>query len=634
MDQRSVKPQEPAPSPPRANAPRDAGIHLVGDAPAEEPVVAASPSETRPPPPTGDTVAFVQGPAARPAQAPNAPAPRATARTTPQALQETGAFVEPSPTTRGSASPATGGPSPRGLDETGAFVEDPVQDTSGPRKQSTAVPPKPQTTSAPAKPAAKAGALAGPPGGKLTALGDFKLVGKLGAGGMGVVYKARQVSLDRDVALKVLAKHLSENADYVARFQREAKLMARLEHPNVLRCYAVGTEYGFHYFAMEFVDGASFESWLKKFGKFSVGDALHVILKCADALQYAHEQGLVHRDIKPDNLLLTKKGVVKVADLGLAKATADDVGLTRTGTGAGTPLYMSPEQARDAKHVDCRADIYSMGCMLYAFLTGRTPFGGETYVEVIENKMKGKYPPARRANDQIPPRLDLIIDKMMVVNPEQRYQTCAEIIKDLEALGLANRTLSFVEGNPGAAVAAAPSAPPARVPTGPTHVDAKTAGTKPQTPAGPPEEGPDIWYVNFKNAKGTMVTKKMTTSQIVDLIRDDRLDEKDRASKSMKDNFRSLAVFREFEHVLKHKIVQERADRKAAKFQGVYEKLVQEHDRYQRWKWLKNKMYSTGGFLGLLLWLAVIAGVGYGGYLVFTKWVLQYILELFHLKPH
>src|SRR5207248_6262426 len=138
--------------------------------------------------------------------------------------------------------------------------------------------------------------------------------------------------------------------------------------------------------------------------------ALHIVLACAHALQHAHELKLVHRDIKPDNVLLTRKGVVKLADLGLAKAQDEDLSLTKTGTGAGTPLYMAPEQARDVKHVDHRSDIYSVGCMLYYFLTGKLPFTGETLVEVIDAKQKGKFTPARRLNADIPPRLDLIID--------------------------------------------------------------------------------------------------------------------------------------------------------------------------------------------------------------------------------
>src|SRR5258708_25966366 len=131
------------------------------------------------------------------------------------------------------------------------------------------------------------------------------------------------------------------------------------------------------------------EDWARKLGKLEVGDALHVIIACASALEHAYaDHKMIHRDIKPDNILLTNKGVVKVADMGLAKSTTDDMSLTQTGTGAGTPVYMAPEQFKDAKHVDNRSDIYSLGCMLYRFLTGETPFKGETYVELFSAKEK------------------------------------------------------------------------------------------------------------------------------------------------------------------------------------------------------------------------------------------------------
>src|SRR5262249_32437964 len=163
--------------------------------------------------------------------------------------------------------------------------------------------------------------------GKTAVLGDFRLVKKLGVGGMGQVFKGRQISLDRDVAVKVLSKQLAGNPAFVQRFYREARIMARLDHPHIVRCYGVGEAFGWHYVAMEYLDGGSMQDQLKKLGKLSLGDALHVILACAHALQHAHELEMIHRDIKPDNILLTGKGVVKVADLGLAKALSEELNL-------------------------------------------------------------------------------------------------------------------------------------------------------------------------------------------------------------------------------------------------------------------------------------------------------------------
>ncbi len=281
---------------------------------------------------------------------------------------------------------------------------------------------------------------------KTNALGDFRLVAKLGEGGMGTVYKARQISQPRDVALKVMAKDLAARPGFVERFHREGRLLARLDHPHIVRCYAVGESHGFYYLAMELVVGGSLKAWLDRLTRFSLGDALHAVLASAAALQYAHEQGLVHRDVKPDNLLLSAEGIVKVADLGLAKAADDDQGLTATGIGIGSPLYASPEQTRDAKHADARSDVYSLGCVFYHFLTGRPPFEASNFLELIVAKEKGTFVPARRHNRDVPKAIDSILTRMLAKLPEQRYASCAELAEDLQWQGLANRSLSFLEG--------------------------------------------------------------------------------------------------------------------------------------------------------------------------------------------
>jgi serine/threonine-protein kinase len=278
---------------------------------------------------------------------------------------------------------------------------------------------------------------------KTSTLGDFRLVAVLGEGGMGTVYKARQISRPRDVALKVLAKGLAEQPGLVERFHREGRLLARLEHPHIIRCYAVGEALGFHYLAMEFAGGGGLQVWLRRLGRLVVGDALHVGLACARALQYAHAQGLVHRDVKPANILLTGEGVVKVADLGLAKAVGD-LGLTQTGMGLGTPLYAAPEQALDAKRVDARSDLYALGCVLYHLLTGQPPFTGSNLVEVIGAKEKGAFAPARRLNPEVPGALDRIFPRLLARQPELRYRSCAELVEDLRCLGRDHTELSFL----------------------------------------------------------------------------------------------------------------------------------------------------------------------------------------------
>lgn len=278
-----------------------------------------------------------------------------------------------------------------------------------------------------------------------TQLGDYLLLQKLGQGGMGAVYRAKNQKLDKVVALKVLSSELGSKKAFVERFQREARLMAKLDHPNILRCLAIGATGGKHFLAMEYLDGGSVQTHLSRLGRLSLGDALRIVLATAAALEYAHGKKMVHRDIKPDNILLSARGGIKVADFGLAKA-ADDLCLTATGTCAGTPVFMAPEQARDVKRVDHRADIYSLGIMLYVMLTGKAPFGGQNLVEVTRAKDHGRFPPIRRFNQDVPEKLDLIVGKMLAPKPEHRYSSCAALIRDLERLGLANKDLRFLKG--------------------------------------------------------------------------------------------------------------------------------------------------------------------------------------------
>jgi serine/threonine-protein kinase len=455
---------------------------------------------------------------------------------------------------------------------------------------------------------------------KIEKLGDYKLIKRLGAGGMGEVYKGFQESLERDVAIKVLFKHLAANKDFVERFQREARIMAKLDHPNIMRCYGVGEESGFHYFAMEFVDGGSMQDVLDKHGRLKVGDAVHVMLACARALQHAHELNMIHRDIKPDNILVTRKGVIKVADMGLAKAHGENLNLTRTGTGAGTPVYMSPEQARDAKHVDHRSDIYSLGCMFYAFLAGKPPFSGDTYVELFEAKEKGKFEPARKSNIEIPERLDLMIDKMVAKKPEHRYQTCTELIRDLEGLGLANTTLSFIDDKPTAVTSPAKPGPsqlatrPQAANTPATKGPKTTAGAAPKQGGAKTEVSRDTWYLSYHTRDGKLLRRKLTTDQIRDLMRDPDFDLRAQASHDPKEGYRALATYPEFEHVLRGRLERARADRKTAKFKDMYKQLEKEEIQRKRWRWFRDLYRGAASWTMFLIYLGVLAVVAVGGY--------------------
>ena len=511
---------------------------------------------------------------------------------------------------------------PKELEDT--VAHDPASAPPQPKMEET-IPHTENEEAAAAKPAPDAPAKAppAPASGKTkeVVMGDYRLTKKLGQGGMGAVYQAHQISLDRPVALKVLSEELASKPAFVGRFQREAKVMAKLDHPNVLRCYGVHQTGKYHYLAMEFVDGGSVQDWLKKLGKFKLGDSLYLTLVCARALQHAHELNLIHRDIKPDNILLTKRGVIKIADLGLAKATDDDLGLTKTGTGAGTPIYMAPEQARDSKHVDGRTDIYAMGVMLYVFLTGELPFKGETLVEMIESKEKGKFSPSRRFNDEVPERLDLILDKMLAAKPEHRYQTCAEVILDLESLGLANERLSFIEPPPGPqSKSAPPTPPPKKINVVRAALSApRSAGRGAASPTPPADE---YWFASFTAADGKAVTRKLTFQQLQALVKNNSLNAETQVSRTLKGGYRALGTYPEFQGFVQANRTKEKAERKAEKFKAIYEKIDKEEKSRLRWRWFHNMTLRAGGLLGFILWLIIIAAVGVGLFFL-GRWGIQ-----------
>jgi eukaryotic-like serine/threonine-protein kinase len=262
----------------------------------------------------------------------------------------------------------------------------------------------------------------------------YRLVSRLGRGGMGSVYKAVQISMDRSVALKVLKPSLVKDDQQVARLRREAQLIGRLEHPNIVRGLDFGVSNGFHYFAMEYVDGESVKGVLDEKGPFKEADALEVVRKVALALDHAHAEGIVHRDIKPGNILLSRDGAVKLADYGLAKGPLEDQSLTQSGVTVGTPQYISPEQAKGPSEVDIRTDLYSLGATLYHMVTGRPPFEGETLAHLIQQVLYEPYAPPRTLRRDLSPDVAFLIDKLMARRPRHRFQTPKELLAALATL--------------------------------------------------------------------------------------------------------------------------------------------------------------------------------------------------------
>ena len=269
-----------------------------------------------------------------------------------------------------------------------------------------------------------------PPG---TRFGDYEILAELGSGGMGRVYRAKDLTLERIVALKMLAPQFGTDTGFVQRFLKEARAAARLNHPNIVQIYDFGQVDETYYLAMEYVDGHSLGAYLRR-GHFSERDAILVIRHACRALAVAHAEGLVHRDIKPDNLMLTSRGDVKLVDLGIAKRVDEDQSLTQTGQAVGTPHYISPEQIRGSRDVDARADIYSLGATLYHLVTGHTPFKGTSGALVMSMHLVQPLADPRTYVAGLSEGLCRVIRKMMAKSRDERYADVDTLDRDLYRL--------------------------------------------------------------------------------------------------------------------------------------------------------------------------------------------------------
>ncbi len=399
-------------------------------------------------------------------------------------------------------------------------------------------------------------------------LGDFQLIKKLGEGAMGAVYKARQLSFNnRIVALKILFPHVAKIPKLVERLRREGQVMGQLDHPNIIQAYAVDFAEGCHYVAMEYVSGSNTQKWLNQLKRFPVADAIRIAIDCAKALAYAHSQGVVHRDIKPENILLTKRGIVKVADLGMVKLSDDDMSLTQTGHAVGTPWYMPLEQARNAKEIDGRSDIYALGCSLYAFLTGQPPFVGRTLIDVLKAKELGTFTPARQANSDVPERLDLILLKMTAKHVKNRYQSCDELVADLEGLDLASAAISFTTQSAANTIRESDCDELARTSLISTTVAKSRADVDFVKSAGVVLD-PNTWYIQNVNASGTITTIRYTTPQLKKMLSDGTIKPTVRVSQNPEEGFRALATFKEFQGTAMSKMTKKIADQKTASSRG------------------------------------------------------------------
>lgn len=262
-------------------------------------------------------------------------------------------------------------------------------------------------------------------------LNRYKIVEKIGGGGMSVVWKAYDMVLDRNVALKILRPEMSEDEDFVRRFRREAQSVASLSHPNIVNIYDVGEDRGLYFIVMELIgEGETLRDKLKAQGRLEIEEALGIAAEICEALSHAHARRIIHRDIKPQNILLTKQGRVRVADFGIARALGG-ISTTSTDTVIGSAPYISPEQARNGM-VSTRSDLYSLGVVLYEMLSGRVPFAGDSPVAVALQHVEADAPSLRQSNPSIPLPVDELVRKAMAKDPMDRFQSADEMLDAIE----------------------------------------------------------------------------------------------------------------------------------------------------------------------------------------------------------
>lgn len=264
-------------------------------------------------------------------------------------------------------------------------------------------------------------------------IAGFKILSKIGEGAVGAVYKANQLSMDRIVAIKVLSPRYAGQQKMRLKFLSEARMAAKLSHTNIVQAIDVGQDGDINYFVMEYIDGPTVGRLLKRGGALEEKRCIQIILEAAQALSYAHRHGILHRDVKPDNLMITREGVVKLCDLGLARPVHDPEQI-KAGIIVGTPYYMSPEQARGTPDIDHRSDIYSLGATFYHMISGQVPFSGDNAVAVVTKHLTEPLIPPRQRAPQISAESDYVITRMMMKDRAERYQKMEEVIEDLQAI--------------------------------------------------------------------------------------------------------------------------------------------------------------------------------------------------------
>lgn len=340
----------------------------------------------------------------------------------------------------------------------------------------------------------------------LQSVGNYDLLDKIAEGGMGAIYRGRNRATSEIVAIKIMPPHMATNDTLLKRFEQEFRVANRLDHTNIVRALDYGTEGNTPYLVMEFVDGESLGQRIERDGPIPEVEAIRIIAQVAQGLHRAHKLGLIHRDVKPDNILITRDGVAKLADLGLVKEQEADLNLTKTGRGLGTPHFMAPEQFRNAKGADARCDIYSLGATLYMMVTGELPFKSSGPLDAWMKKIHNELVPPRELVPALSDRLDWAILRAMHADPVMRPPTCREFIEDLT--GHSTRRVPVTQtGGPG-----------------------------------------DLWYLVYRDEEGDQHTVKGGVGAIRRSLKEGLLGDAAniRASRSKQGPFEPLRTFPEF----------------------------------------------------------------------------------------
>jgi serine/threonine protein kinase len=341
-------------------------------------------------------------------------------------------------------------------------------------------------------------------------IGNYELLEKVAEGGMGSVWRARHAESGQIVAIKIMPAHMASNPTLLRRFEQEFRAASRLDHPNIVRALDYGDTGHTPYLVMEFVEGESLGQKIERDGKMTEAESVRIIAQVAQGLHRAHKQGIIHRDVKPDNVMVQPDGVAKLADLGLVKEVDADLNLTKTGRGLGTPHFMAPEQFRSAKDADIRADVYSLAATLYMMVTGELPFKSNGPLDAWMKKMNNDLTPPRQLAPELSERTDWAIRRAMSPNKEQRPSTCREFVEDL---------------------------------TG--H------STKRVTPV-PGTAEQELWYLVYKDDEGAMHTVKGSTSAIRRSLKEGLLGDASnvRASRAKTGPFEQLRGYPEFRDLI------------------------------------------------------------------------------------